>query len=63
MRSSNYTCTHAPFNFIMHIIFQVTESESESDMNDDFKKPDISLLEFLKSKFIRFRLQRCKDLK
>lgn len=40
--------------FILHAIFQV--GGSETDMNDDFKKPDTSLLDFLKSKFIVFRV-------
>lgn len=30
---------------------------SETDASDDLKKPDVSLLDFLKSKF-KFRLQR-----
>lgn len=40
----------------LHFIFQVTGIET--DINDDFRKPDISLTDFLKSKFIIFRLQR-----
>lgn len=36
--------------FTMLFILQVIENESE--MNDDFKKPNMTLLDFLKSKFL-----------
>lgn len=42
--------------FMTFSFLQVTGSES--DINSNFKKPDISLFEFLKSKFITLRLQR-----